>query len=67
MTTKHRKIVERHISIDIIGITMGGFIVDAVTRHNWVSGVVAVVLAITLFVFDRIGIDNEDKSGISEP
>lgn len=63
MTTKHRKIAERHISVDIIGITMGGFIVDAVTRHNWVSGVVAVVLAIALYVFDKIGIENEETNG----
>lgn len=63
MTTKHRKIVERHISIDIIGITMGGFIVDAVTRRNWVSGVVSVLLAVALYVFDKIGIENEESNG----
>lgn len=63
MTTKHRKIRERHLAVDLIGITMGSFIVDAVTRHNWVSGVVAVVLGIALYVFDKIGIENEESNG----
>ncbi len=62
MTTKHRKITERHIAVDLIAITCGSFIVDAVTHHNWISGVVAVVLGIALYVFDRIGIENEEAS-----
>jgi hypothetical protein len=63
MTTKHRKITERHLAADIIGITMGGFVVDAVTHRSWVSGVVSLVLGAALYVFDRIGIENEETNG----
>lgn len=61
MTGKNRRIRERHYAVDLIGITMGSFIVDTVSRRNWISGIAAAVLGIALYVFDRIGIENEEK------
>lgn len=63
MTTKGRRIRQRHIAVDLLGITMGSFIVDAVTRHNWISGVVAVVMGGALYILDREGIENEENNG----
>jgi hypothetical protein len=40
---------------------MGSFIVDAVSRRNWISGMAAITLGIALYIFDRIGIENEEK------
>ena len=62
MTPKARHIRERHIAVDALAITMGSFIVDAVTRHNWISGLVALILGGVLYVLDREGIENEEKS-----
>lgn len=62
MNRKSRRIRERHVAVDLIAITMGSFIVDAVSRHNWVSGLVAAVLGIALYFVDRIGIENEEGS-----
>lgn len=61
MTGKNRRIRERHYAVDLIGITMGSFIVDAVSRRNWISGVAAAVLGIVLYIFDKIGIENEES------
>lgn len=62
MNRKSRRIRERHVAVDLIAITMGSFIVDAVSRHNWVSGLAAAVLGIALYFVDRIGIENEEGS-----
>lgn len=58
---KHRRIRERHFAVDIIGSAAGGALVAAFLQKSWLCAVAAVALSIALYVFDRIGIENEEK------
>lgn len=66
MTTKHRSIRERHLAVDILASIIGADIFYTAISRSWVYGVTAVVLCGVLYVVDKIGIENEEKSGISE-
>lgn len=58
---KNRHIRQRHFAVDIIASAAGGALVAAVLQKSWLCGVVAVALSIALYIFDRIGIENEEK------
>lgn len=63
MTTKHRRITERHLAVDILASFIGADIFYAVVNKSWICGFAAVVLSGVLYVVDRIGIDNEESNG----
>lgn len=58
---RSHRIRERHFAVDIIASAAGGALVAAVLQKSWLCGIVAVALSIALYVFDRIGIENEEK------
>lgn len=58
---KNNHIRERHFAVDIIASAAGGAAVAAYLQKSWVCAGIAVVLSIALYVFDRIGIENEEK------
>lgn len=58
---KSSRIRQRHIAVDVLAITLGSFIVDAVSHRSWVSGLIAVALSIPLYVLDREGVENEES------
>jgi hypothetical protein len=58
---KNRRIRERHFAVDITASAAGGALVASVLQKSWLCAVVAVALSIALYVFDRIGIENEEK------
>lgn len=58
---RSHRIRERHFAVDIIASAAGGALVAAVLQKSWLCGAVAVALSIALYIFDRIGIENEEK------
>lgn len=60
MTTKHKRIRQRHVAVDFMAAGSGSFLVDFVTHHNWTSAVGAVLLGLGTYILDREGIENEE-------
>ncbi len=58
---RHRRIRERHFAVDILASAAGGALVSAIVQKSWLCGVLTVVLATGVYVFDRIGIEAEEK------
>jgi len=58
---KNRRIRERHFAVDIIASAAGGALVAAVLQKSWFCGVIAIALSVALYVFDKIGIENEES------
>lgn len=58
---KNTHIRQRHFAVDIIASAAGGALVIAVTQKSFLCGLLAIALSIALYVFDRIGIENEEK------
>jgi hypothetical protein len=63
VTTKHRSIRERHLAVDVLASVIGADIFYTIISRSWVYGVVAIILSGVLYVVDKIGIENEEKSG----
>lgn len=63
MTTKHRRITERHLAVDVLASVIGADIFYTVINRSWICGITAVVLSGVLYVVDRIGIENEESNG----
>lgn len=66
MTTKHRSIRERHIAVDILASVIGADIFYTVISRSWIYGLAAIVLSGILYVVDKIGIENEEKSDVRD-
>ena len=56
------RIRERHFAVDILSSAAGGALVSAIVQKSWLCGLLTVVLAAGVYVFDRIGIENEEKN-----
>lgn len=59
---KNKHIRERHFAVDIIASAAGGALVAAVLQKSWLCAIGAVVLSVALYVFDKIGIENEENN-----
>jgi hypothetical protein len=58
---KQLRIRERHFAVDILASAAGGALVSAIVQNSWLCGVLTLVLAAGVYVFDRIGIEAEEK------
>jgi hypothetical protein len=61
MQKKIERIRQRHFAVDILASAAGGALVSAIVQKSWLCGVLTVVLAAGVYVFDRIGIENEES------
>jgi hypothetical protein len=55
---------ERHILVDVLAITGGGLVADAISHHNWLSilgGIVIITIALWL---DRRNTLEEDRPAL---
>ena len=58
---KNHRVRQRHFAVDIIASATGGALVAAFLQKSWICGIASAVLAMALYVIDRIGIRNEEK------
>jgi hypothetical protein len=58
---RSHRIRDRHFAVDILASAAGGALVSAIVQKSWLCGLLTVVLAAGVYVFDRIGIENEEK------
>jgi hypothetical protein len=58
---RRHRIRDRHFAVDILASAAGGALVSAIVQKSWLCGLLTVVLAAGVYVFDRIGIENEEK------
>jgi hypothetical protein len=51
------------LAVDVLASVIGADIFYTIISRSWVYGVVAIILSGVLYVVDKIGIENEEKSG----
>lgn len=62
MSIRGRRIRQRHLAVDLLGITLGSFLVDFVVHFNLRAGFVSLVLGGALFLLDRESIEKEEHN-----
>lgn len=59
---KMTRVRQRHLAVDLLAAGAGSFLVNAITARSWTSLIGFVVMAVGLYILDREGIENEEKS-----
>jgi len=58
---KDIRVRERHFAVDILSSAAGGAFIASVIQKSWLCAAITVILIVPIYIFDKIGIENEEK------